>query len=45
VRELNLKPTPFEPREIDFLLLTHAHIDHAGLLPKLYAEAGAGRCG
>ncbi|ODT70398.1 MAG: MBL fold metallo-hydrolase [Pelagibacterium sp. SCN 63-23] len=42
VRELNLKPTPFEPREIDFLLLTHAHIDHAGLLPKLYAEGWRG---
>ena len=35
VRELNLKPLPFEPASIDFLLLTHAHIDHAGLLPKL----------
>ena len=38
VRDLNLKPTPFSPKGIDFLLLTHAHIDHAGLLPKLYAE-------
>ena len=38
VRELNLKPTPFDPKGIDFLLLTHAHIDHAGLLPKLYRE-------
>lgn len=35
VRDLNLKPLPFDPRAIDFLLLTHAHIDHAGLLPKL----------
>ncbi|HWV20732.1 MAG TPA: MBL fold metallo-hydrolase [Devosia sp.] len=42
VRDLNLKPTPFDPREIDFLLLTHAHIDHAGLLPKLYAEGWRG---
>lgn len=38
VRDLNLKPTPFDPKAIDFLLLTHAHIDHAGLLPKLYAQ-------
>jgi len=42
VRDLNLKPTPFDPRDIDFLLLTHAHIDHAGLLPKLYRERWRG---
>jgi len=42
VRDLNLKPTPFDPKAIDFLLLTHAHIDHAGLLPKLYAEGWRG---
>lgn len=42
VRDLNLKPTPFDPRAIDFLLLTHAHIDHAGLLPKLYRERWRG---
>jgi len=35
VRDLNYKPFPFNPRAIDFLLLTHAHIDHAGLLPRL----------
>ena len=38
VRDLNYKPLPFDPRAIDFLLLTHAHIDHAGLLPKLTAN-------
>lgn len=42
VRDLNLKPTPFHPKSIDFLLLTHAHIDHAGLLPKLYREGWRG---
>ncbi len=42
VRDLNLKPFPFDPRKIDFVLLTHAHIDHAGLLPKLYKEHFAG---
>src|SRR5690606_26036609 len=35
VRDLSYKPFPFDPKAIDFLLLTHAHIDHAGLLPKL----------
>ena len=42
VRDLNLKPTPFDPKAIAFLLLTHAHIDHAGLLPKLYREGWRG---
>ena len=42
VRDLNLKPTPFDPKAISFLLLTHAHIDHAGLLPKLYREGWRG---
>jgi metallo-beta-lactamase family protein len=36
-RERNLKPWPFEPRQLDFVLLTHAHIDHSGLLPRLCA--------
>jgi metallo-beta-lactamase family protein len=34
-RERNLKAWPFDPRQIDFVLLTHAHIDHSGLLPRL----------
>lgn len=38
VRDLNLKPFPFDPRQIDYVLLTHAHIDHAGLLPRLVKQ-------
>jgi metallo-beta-lactamase family protein len=41
-RERNLEPWPFDPREIDFVLLTHAHIDHCGLLPRLCAMGFAG---
>lgn len=33
---------PFEPAELDFVVLTHAHIDHSGLLPVLYARGFTG---
>lgn len=42
VKALNFKPEPFDPARIDFVLLTHAHIDHAGLLPKLTRERFSG---
>lgn len=31
----NLRALSFDVRELDFVLLTHAHIDHSGLLPRL----------
>ncbi len=33
----------FDPAALDVVLLSHAHIDHAGLLPKLYREGFRGR--
>lgn len=32
---LNFAPFPFEPSQLGFMLLTHAHIDHSGLIPRL----------
>lgn len=34
-QQLNYEPFPFDASKIQFLLLTHAHIDHSGLIPKL----------
>jgi len=35
LRERNWNPLPFPPSEIDQVILTHAHIDHTGYLPRL----------
>ncbi|MEP2742002.1 MBL fold metallo-hydrolase [Bauldia litoralis] len=42
IRELNYAPFPFDPATVDYLLLTHAHIDHSGLIPKLTRHGFAG---
>ena len=39
---LNDKPFDFDVKSIDFMLLTHAHIDHSGRIPKLYKEGYEG---
>ena len=38
----NLAALAFDPGRLDFVLLTHAHIDHSGLLPRLAAMGYAG---
>ena len=39
----NIEPLPFSPKDIDFVVLTHAHIDHSGLLPRLCTQGFSGR--
>jgi metallo-beta-lactamase family protein len=42
-RDRNREPFAFDPREINFLFLTHAHLDHSGLIPRLVKEGFRGR--
>jgi len=42
LRERNWQAPPFDPQSIDAILITHAHIDHTGYLPRLVAQGFKG---
>lgn len=39
---LNAEKFPFNPAELDYIFLTHAHIDHSGRIPKIYKDGFKG---
>jgi len=43
LRARNWEPFPVPPKSLDAILLTHAHLDHCGLLPKLCREGFRGK--
>ena len=43
LRQRNWQPLPVPPHSIDAVVLTHAHLDHCGLLPRLVAQGFKGR--
>jgi metallo-beta-lactamase family protein len=42
IKERNYASFVFDPTQVDFLLLSHAHIDHSGMIPKLYRHGFRG---
>ena len=43
LRERNWQPLPFRASELDAVVLTHAHLDHCGYLPRLVGQGFRGR--
>lgn len=42
VEQQNFRPFPFRPEELSAVVVTHAHLDHTGRLPRLVAEGFRG---
>ncbi len=42
-RNRNWQPLPFDPKSLDAVLLTHAHLDHSGLIPVLIKSGYPGK--
>src|SRR5262245_57462434 len=38
LRDLNWRPTAFDVHTVDTVVLTHAHLDHTGYLPRIVKE-------
>lgn len=43
LRELNWQPFPVSPASIEAVVLTHAHLDHCGYLPRLVSQGFRGK--
>ena len=43
LRQRNWEPVPIDPMRLDAVILTHAHLDHCGYLPRLVAGGYRGR--
>jgi metallo-beta-lactamase family protein len=43
LRERNWEPLPVESKSVDAVVITHAHIDHSGYLPRLVKDGFKGR--
>lgn len=41
--DLNYEPFGFDPKKVDYLIVTHGHIDHIGRIPKLYKAGFRGK--
>jgi metallo-beta-lactamase family protein len=41
--EINRSPFDFQPEDIDYIFITHAHLDHSGMLPRVVKEGFKGK--